>query len=194
MAYPKNKPSIETRFEDLVNSADLADLMVLSMGFYAGWEGATVIDAFIKSTGADAIGSMLNPLKLRVSNAKQDPVVAAAMGVGSYIGFAATLNPFVTVLAGNWFGSMAKGMESPQTPNGTSVNPNSYIDYGKMTNAQQATLNDATKAKIAMGCIGAILAYAVTRPGFLPALMGLAGNIVGDLTGGIGAAGGAVGI
>ena len=37
------------------------------------------------------------------------------------------------------------------------------------------------EAKLALACMGAIVAYAVTRPGFLPALMGMAGDIVKDI-------------
>lgn len=41
---------------------------------------------------------------------------------------------------------------------------------------------DALAAKMALGCMGAIYAYAFTRPGFLPALMQLAGSVLKDLT------------
>jgi hypothetical protein len=40
---------------------------------------------------------------------------------------------------------------------------------------------EAQWAKIGLGCMGAIIAYAVTRPGFLPALMAMAGNVVKDI-------------
>ena len=40
---------------------------------------------------------------------------------------------------------------------------------------------DAQWAKIGLGCMGAIIAYAVTRPGFMPALMAMAGNVAKDI-------------
>jgi hypothetical protein len=40
---------------------------------------------------------------------------------------------------------------------------------------------DAQWAKIGLGCMGAIIAYAMTRPGFMPALLGMAGNVIKDI-------------
>lgn len=40
---------------------------------------------------------------------------------------------------------------------------------------------DAQWSKIGLGCMGAIIAYAMTRPGFMPALIGMAGNVIKDI-------------
>jgi hypothetical protein len=158
---------VGNKIQSLVDSTNAADLMIMGMGFFAGWEGGTILDTFFKgnlSSGGSASIS-LNPFQPSIDRARSDPAVAAIMAGAGYLGFAATFNPFVSAwLQGQVGNQFAIQKTAEQT---TTLTPE---------------LGDATKAKIAMGCIGAIAAYAFTRPGFLPALMGLAGDIIKEVT------------
>jgi len=159
---------IESKIQSLVDSTNAADIVIMGMGFWAGFEGGTILDTFFSPKNGQSGSHSLNPFQPSIEKAKSDPVVGAIMAGAGYIGFAATLNPFV-----------AQWMQNEVSPYSVQA---TQAQAQALTPEQNKLLTDATKAKVAMGCIGAIAAYAFTRPGFLPALMGMAGDIVKDFT------------
>jgi hypothetical protein len=149
-----------SRMSTILTSASGPDLVILGLGFYAGWEGVTLIDYFIKDLPGGVQG-LQNDI-LAVETAGITILPQAVFGEASQIW---------NQITGNQPANAAPSQ--PQADLAT------YAKYGQLTADQKQILNNAMVARIALGCLGAIAAYAFTRPGFLPALMQMAGDIVG---------------
>jgi hypothetical protein len=92
-------------------------------------------------------------------------------------------------------GEISKYFSGPQPPTPTLTSlidgtwKNLHDDYighqaysSNVLNAQQLSNYESyLTSHIALGCMGAITAYMITRPGFLPALMQMAGVVAGDI-------------
>jgi hypothetical protein len=144
---------------ELLQSESGPDYLIITMGFIAGWEGVTMLDYLVKSTGIDDPNTPIGKLK------------ANANALESDIGW---------VVANSPTGALAKllGQVSPGTASSTPWPQNAIVPT---TEAQALAQAKAYQAKLGLACMGAVVSYAVTRPGFLPALMGMAGDIIKDV-------------
>ena len=155
MAKQKVASELETTLKGLFAKAEPADVAILTFGFVSGWEGVTVLDYLIKS----------------VSGA-----VDSSTGIGKLKANAAALDSDVEWLFANSpTGALAKLL------GGLQGSPPSSPSPMVLSRADALTQVKAYEAKLALACMGAVVAYAVTRPGFLPAMLQMAATVGGDI-------------
>jgi hypothetical protein len=148
----QKKTPIEEHVATLAANVSPADLAILAMGFYAGYNGVTMIDYFMKGLSPTAVSNLQS-------------TIDAAENIATISSF----TPLAAMQVWDWISG--KSDSAPET----TVSSTMSAEHKKL-------ISDATTAKIALGCMGAIVAYAFTREGFLPALLGMAGDLASNLT------------
>lgn len=123
------------------------DILILSMGFFAGTQGYTPLSALMKFSGDAPID--VDKIK--------DTQLKAAAGQANVSLNLLSLSPFsawAPVLLGEYPESLFMSIDEAKS--------------GGLTDDEKAAIEARRQhliATIALGCIGAIEAYAVTRPG-----------------------------
>lgn len=155
MATKTKEPSeLEIILKDLFKKADPADVAIMTFGFVSGWEGITMLDYLIKGVG-EVLDSSTNLGKLKANASALDNDVSWLVN-----------NSPTGALARLLGGGSSSGSDQNTIP---------------ISKTEALTQIKAYEAKLALGCMGAIIAYAVTRPGFMPALLQMAATVGGDI-------------
>lgn len=128
------------RLDRFMSELAPADALIMSMGFYAGYNGYTPLTAIINQTGSGGYYQNL------IDRANRGDVAAGFQG-GLMFGGG---------LLGASLGAMYSAFKGPI--DALTGNP-------AVGEAERQDIIKGFQAKIAMACMGAIEAYAITRPG-----------------------------
>lgn len=123
--------------DKLLGEAPPQDILILAMGFIAGANGYTPLSALFKSSGV-----LSSTDSLQEKAAKGDATAGFMSGLTSIPGL-----PIVGGIAGGLIAGL-----------------NGLFPTAPLSEPEKVTY-DATMAKLSLACIGAIEAYAITRPG-----------------------------
>lgn len=208
------KAILDTLLEGL--SASPQDFAILGMGFLVGYEGMDIM-AFLMKPLNDLVGQFgavikgatgLGPVKTVMDLVYPMSTIPVQMGglvqdisklIGGPIWFpdkhitAASKMPSSLAPGVSYYGPPPAGVAAADwPPHGISlaklqdnIANASDADKAKLTLEQIVA---EQKIKILMGCIGAITAYTLTRPGVAQGIVGALGNVVSGALQGAGAA------
>lgn len=138
--------------DKLVADVDPQDAIIIGMGFIAGMYGGTIIDELARGNSAQKN----NPVFSKLDAAKTDPLYAYALSQAFILTGG---SPLLTLLVSPFL---------PTSPGGSSTT---------ITESDQQKLQQMIMLIIAGGCIGAVAAYALTRPGAIEGI----GNLINGL-------------
>lgn len=149
--------------DKLVADMKPEDLLIMSMGAFAGSRGYTPLTALF-SVGGLSVGSVSD---LKAKADKGDVVAGFQVGFGgSPLGMFTGAIPLVGLISG-----LNSAAQVASKGSGPDVTP-------EMSSSDKNIVVEAIYSKIALACIGAIEAYTITRPGTLAG--------VGEIVKGIG--------
>lgn len=161
----KKGEEIEEQLRDWFKTAKPEDLLIMSMGFFAGTQGYTPMTMLLKGFGGDKLSEQVD----RMHNAKLKAVTQSVdqlRGINSFLPMGAI---------SNWLFGYAEEQA-------VSLDQQLYSNT-PLTADQLKEQTEAYKATLALGCVGAIESFMITRPGALASVINLAQTGISQIAG-----------